>query len=155
MAPNNFGSAHSKAALKGPLKGSLKGPLKAVIGRLQLISWTSCGVIPLLYNITLQKIGEVAFFVVILLSYYRNTKWLKSFSVPSLGFQHILNRLPLLQGSLPKNKWTIGNNFCRPTCQWHSNLPSSSKTPVSWKQKLTCKDLITTPNGWSHFRCQV
>ena len=45
MAPNNFGSALSKAALKGPLKGSLKGPLKAVIGRLQLISWTSCGVI--------------------------------------------------------------------------------------------------------------
>ena len=41
MAPNNFGSALSKAALKGPLKG----PLKAVIGRLQLISWTSCGVI--------------------------------------------------------------------------------------------------------------
>ena len=45
MAPNNFGSALSKAALKGPLKGPLKGHLKAVIGRLQLISWTSCGVI--------------------------------------------------------------------------------------------------------------
>ena len=31
LAPNNFGSALSKAALKGPLK--------AVIGRLQLSSW--------------------------------------------------------------------------------------------------------------------
>ena len=37
MAPNNFGSALSKAVLKGPLK--------AVIGRFQLISWTSCGVV--------------------------------------------------------------------------------------------------------------
>ena len=45
MAPNNFGSALSKAALKVPLKGPLKGPLKDVIGRLQLIIWTSCGVI--------------------------------------------------------------------------------------------------------------
>ena len=45
MAPNNFGSALSKAALKGPLKGPLNGPVKAVIGWLQLISWTSCGVI--------------------------------------------------------------------------------------------------------------
>ena len=35
LAPNNFDSALSKAALKGPLKG----PLKAVIGRLQLSSW--------------------------------------------------------------------------------------------------------------------
>ena len=35
LAPNNFGSALSKAALKGPLKGALK----AVIGRLQLSSW--------------------------------------------------------------------------------------------------------------------
>ena len=41
LAPNNFGSALSKAALKGPLKG----PLKAVIGRLQLISWSQCRVI--------------------------------------------------------------------------------------------------------------
>ena len=62
-------------------------------------------------------IGEVAFVVVILLSYYHNTKWLKSFSVPSLGFQHILSRLPLLQGSLPKNKGSSGNNFLRRTCQ--------------------------------------
>ena len=65
-------------------------------------------IIPLLYDITLrkigEKIGEVAFVVVILSSYYHNTKWLKSFSVPSLGFQHILSHLPLLQGSLPKNK---------------------------------------------------
>ena len=45
MAPNNFGSALSKAALKDPLKGPLTSPLKAVIGRLQLISCTSCGVI--------------------------------------------------------------------------------------------------------------
>ena len=58
MAPNNFGSALSKAALKGPSKGPLKGPLKAEIGRLQLISWMSCGVIPLLYNITIRKIGK-------------------------------------------------------------------------------------------------
>ena len=41
LAPNNFGSALSKVALKGPLKG----PLKAVIGRLQLSSWRQCGVI--------------------------------------------------------------------------------------------------------------
>ena len=40
-----------------------------------------------------------------------NAKWLKSFSVPSQGFRHILSSLPLRQGSLPKNKWTTGNNF--------------------------------------------
>ena len=76
----------------------------------------------------------------IVLSYHHETKWLKSFLVPSLGFRHILSRLPPRQGSLPKNKRIRGNNFLRRTCQWRSNLPSSSKTPVSWKQKLTCKD---------------
>ena len=65
-----------------------------------------------------------------------NTKWLKSFSVPSLGFQHILSRLPLLQGSLPKNKRTTGNNFLRGSCQWRSNPHRFSKTPTFWKQKI-------------------
>ena len=49
---------------------------------------------------------------------------------------HILSRLPLRQGSLPKNKGTLGNNFLRRTCWWRSEIHSSSKTPVSWKQKI-------------------
>ena len=49
----------------------------------------------------------------IMLSSDHNTKWLKSFSVPSLGFRHILSRLPPRQGSLPKNKRIRGNNFLR------------------------------------------
>ena len=70
----------------------------------------------------------------IILSSNHNTKWLKSFSVPSLGFRHILSRLPLRQGSLPKNKRTTGNNFLRGTCQWRSEIHSSSKTPPFWKK---------------------
>ena len=76
---------------------------------------------------------------IFIFSFYQNTKWLKSFSVPSLGFRHILSRLPPRQGSLPQNKRIRGNNFLRRTCQWRSNLPGSSKTLVSWKQKLTSK----------------
>ena len=84
---------------------------------------------------------------IIILSYYHNiiwssnhnTKWLKSFSVPSQVFRHILSHLPLLQGSLPKNKGSSGNNFLRLTCHWRSEIHSSSKTPVSWKQKSTSK----------------
>ena len=43
--------------------------------------------------------------------FHPNTKWLKSFLVPGPGFRHKLSRLPLRQGSLPKNKPTSGNNF--------------------------------------------
>ena len=89
-----------------------------------------------------NRVFPAYYHIFVIRSPYHTTNWLKSFSVPSQGFRHILSRLPLLQGSLPQNKWTTGNNFLRPTCQWRSNLPSSSKAPVSWKQKLTCKDFL-------------
>jgi len=66
--------------------------------------------------------------------FQKKSIWLKSFSVPSQDFRHKLNRLPLRQGSLPKNKPTSGNNFLRGICQWRSKASGSSKTPVSWKQ---------------------
>ena len=75
----------------------------------------------------------------IISSYYHNTKWLKSFSVPSLGCRHILSRLPLLQGSLPKNKGTSGNNFLRRTCQRGKKNGSSSKTSFFGKKNSTPK----------------
>ena len=78
---------------------------------------------------------------IIVLSPDHNTKWLKSFSVPSLGCRHILSRLPLLQGSLPKNKGTSGNNFLRRTCQRGKKNRSSSKTPFSWKKNRPRKFL--------------
>ena len=88
------------------------------------------------HSIILSYYHVIIFFYhhMIILSSNHNTKWLKSFSVPSLGFRHILSRLPLLQGSLPKNKLTTGNNFLRRICQRRSNLRSSSKTPVCWKK---------------------
>ena len=49
---------------------------------------------------------------------------------PSLGFRHILNHLPLRQGSLPKDKGTSGNNFLRRICQRGSKINSSSKTSL-------------------------
>ena len=58
----------------------------------------------------------------------KKSTWLKSFSVPSQRFRHILNRLPLLQGSLPKNKGSWGNNFLRRICWGGSKSHSSSKT---------------------------
>ena len=61
-------------------------------------------------------------------SFHHITKWLKSFLVPSPGFRHILSRLPLLQGSLPKNKGSWGNNFLRRICWGGSKSHSSSKT---------------------------
>ena len=72
---------------------------------------------------------------IIILSSDHNTEWLKSFLVPSLGFQHILSRLPPFQGSLPKNKGSSGNNFLRPTCQRGSKNHSSSKTLPFWKKR--------------------
>ena len=74
-----------------------------------------------------------SYYHTIILSPDHNTKWLKSFSVPSPGFRHILSRLPLLQGSLPKNKGSSGNNFLRRICQRGSKIHSSSKTPLFWK----------------------
>ena len=70
-------------------------------------------------------------------------KWLKSFSVPGQGFRHKSSRLPLRQGSLPKNKPTSGNNFWRRICYRGLKNPRSSKTPVSWK-KINAK--IFHPN---------
>ena len=55
--------------------------------------------------------------------------------MPSQGRKHILSRLPLRQGSLPKSKGTLGNNFSRRICQWRVRPRSSSKTPLSWKKK--------------------
>ena len=71
---------------------------------------------------------------IIILSPDHNTKWLKSFLVPSLGFRHILGLLPLLQGSLPKSKGTSGNDFLRRTCWRGSKNHSSSKTSFFWKK---------------------
>ena len=61
-------------------------------------------------------------------------KWLKSFSVPSQRFRHILNRLPLLQGSLRQNKGSSGNNVLRRNCQRGSKIHSSSKTSLFLKK---------------------
>merc|ERR1712078_643054 len=79
----------------------------------------------------------LSYYHIIILSYYHfimllpdhNTKWLKSFSVPSPGFRHILSLLPLLQGSLPKNKGTSGNNFLRRIC--HRGLKNHSPFKTS------------------------
>ena len=69
----------------------------------------------------------------------RNTKWLQFFLVPSPGFRHILIHLLLLQGSLPKNKGSPGNNFSRRICQRGSKIHSSSKKSLlsknSWIPK--------------------
>ena len=78
--------------------------------------------------------------IIILWSYYHiitrsldhDTKWWKSFLVPRHGVGHVLSRLPLRQGTLPKNKRTTGNNFWRRICQWLSNHRSSPKTPINW-----------------------
>ena len=69
---------------------------------------------------------------IIILWSNRTTKWLKSFLVPSRGGKHILSRLPLRQGSLPKNKGTSGNNFLRRTCQRGLEIHGSSKTSHFW-----------------------
>ena len=62
---------------------------------------------------------------------------LKSFSVPSQGQKHILSLLPLLQGSLPKNKGSSGNNFSRRIFQRGLENHSSSKTSLFLKKKTT------------------
>ena len=71
---------------------------------------------------------------IIIVSFNHNTKWFKSFLVPSQGQKHILSRLPLRQGSLPKNKGSSGNNFLRRICQRGSKIHSSSKTSLFWKK---------------------
>ena len=71
----------------------------------------------------------------IMWSWHHNTEWLKSFLVPSPGFRHILSRLPLLQGSLLKNKGSWGNNFLRRICWGGSKSHSSSKTSPFQKKK--------------------
>ena len=75
-----------------------------------------------------------SYYHTIILSSHHSTKWLKSFSVPSLGFRHILSHLPLLQGSLPKNKGSWGNNFSRRTCLRGLKNHSPFKTSLSWKK---------------------
>ena len=62
--------------------------------------------------------------------------------MPSQGRKHILSRLPLRQGSLPKSKGTLGNNFSRRICQWRFQPRSSSKTPLSWKKNRTLEKKI-------------
>ena len=65
--------------------------------------------------------------------------------MPSQPFPHILSRLPLLQGSLLKNKRTTDNNFLRWTRQWRTEVYSSSQTSLSWKKKSTanfCKTKV-------------
>ena len=75
-----------------------------------------------------------SYYHTIILSSHHSTKWLKSFSVPSLGFRHILSHLPLLQGSLPKNKGSWGNNFSRRTCLRGLKNHSPFKTSLFWKK---------------------
>ena len=74
-----------------------------------------------------------------MLSKHHNTKWLKSFSMPSQGQKHISSLLPPLQGSLPKNKGSSGNNFSRRIWQRGSKIHSSSKTSLFLKKKSTPK----------------
>ena len=86
--------------------------------------------------------------------FHPNTKWLKSFLVPGPLFRHKLSRLPLRQGSLPKNKPTSGNNFWRRICQWRSKIPGSSETPVSWKKKSSTKIFWKKNHPKLFFRCR-
>ena len=58
---------------------------------------------------------------------------------PAYATVCILSRLPLLQGSLPKNKGTSGNNFSRRTCQRGKKNRSSSKTSIFGKKNATPK----------------
>ena len=87
----------------------------------------------------------LSYYHIIILSPDHNTKWLKSFLVPSQGFRHILSHLPLLQGSLPKNKGSSGNNFLRRISHCGSEIHSSSKTPLfqkkSWPPKKFSKKI--------------
>ena len=83
----------------------------------------------------------ISCFHIIILSSDHNTKWLKSFLVPSQRFRHILSRLPLLQGSLPKNKGSSGNDFLRRICQRGLKIHSPSKTSLLWTKKSTPKIL--------------
>ena len=75
-----------------------------------------------------------------------NTKGLKSFSVPSLGFRHILNHLPLLQGSLPKNKGSSRNNFLLPTCQWRSEIIAPPKRQFLEQKNWTLDKMFVQIN---------
>ena len=86
--------------------------------------------------------------------FHKKSIWLKSFSVPSQDFRHKLNRLPLRQGSLPKNKPTSGNNFLRGICQWRSKASGSSKTPVSWKQNFRVSIFVGNKIVQFFFRCR-
>ena len=72
---------------------------------------------------------------IIMSSYYRETKWLKSLSVPSQGLRHKLRRLPLCQGRLLQNKRATGNNFLRGIWQWRSRTHSSSETHLFEKNR--------------------
>ena len=63
------------------------------------------------------------------------SKRLRSFLVPSQGPKHKLSCLPLLQGSLPKNKGSSGNNFLRRIGQRGSKIHSSSKTSLFQKNR--------------------
>ena len=85
--------------------------------------------------------------------FHPNTKWLKSFLVPGPLFRHKLSRLPLRQGSLPKNKPTSGNNFWRRICWWRSKIPGSSETPVSWKKNRVPK-FFGKKSSKTFFRCR-
>ena len=70
------------------------------------------------------------------------TTWLKSVLVQNQAKKHGLPILPLLQGSLPKNKGSWGNNFSRRICQRGSKIHSSSKTPLFWKNHWFRKCLV-------------
>jgi len=72
--------------------------------------------------------------------------------VPSLGFEHILSHLPLLQGSLPKNKASSGNDFLRRICQRGSKIHSSSKTPLFFKKKSAPEDFFEKTKSTKKFR---
>ena len=63
----------------------------------------------------------------------KNGVRLKSFLAPKPFQNYKPPLLPLLQGSLPKNKGSWGNNFWRRICQRGSKIHSSSKTPLFWK----------------------
>ena len=64
------------------------------------------------------------------------SKRFKSFLVSSQGPKHKLSSLPLLQGSLPKNKGSSGNNFLRRICQRGLKIHSPSKSKFFWKKKI-------------------
>ena len=79
-----------------------------------------------------------------MLSKHHNTKRLKSFSMPSQGQKHISSILPPLQGSLPKNKGSSGNNFSRRIFQRGLKNLSSFKTSFFLKK-------IDPENFWQKF----